>query len=154
MKHGDTIPGIVTVLVGGASLAYVSTQPRMTVLTDSSGGSLGPGFFPVACSVILVILGIALIVRGIRQGGKVRYFEMTPEKKANLRTVALVTGMCILFLVAWKLTRKFLVCLFVYSIVINKLLKRSWVFTIIFSVVLTAFVYCLFDLGFSVTFRV
>lgn len=154
MKHSDVIPGVVTVLVGGASLWYISTQPRMTIITESSGGFLGPGFFPFVCSLLMVVLGIALIVRGVLQAGKVKYFEMTPEKKKNLLTIGLVVGSCILFLTAWKLTNKFLPCLFVYSIAVNKILKRTWVFTIVFSVILTAFVYGLFFKGFSVTFRV
>lgn len=154
IKHGDTIPGIFTALLGGLSLWYVLSQPRLTIITDSSAGSLGPGFFPFACSVLLIVLGIVLLIRGLLQHGKKDFFQMTPEKKQNLKRIAFIVGTCVLFIAAWKLTQQFIICLFVYSIVINMLLRRSWKFSILFSVVITAFVYFLFCRGFSVTFRV
>jgi hypothetical protein len=152
--RGDTIPGLVFVLLGGLSLAYVFTQPKLIIFGESATGRLGPGFFPLLCAALLILFGIALVIRGISQNGKVDFFQMTPEKKKNFKTMALLIGSCALFIAAWKLTNQFIVCLFVYSIVVNLLLKRSWKYTIIFAVVITGFVYAMFCLGFSLTFRV
>ena len=48
----------------------------------------------------------------------------------------------------------FIPLVFVYAIYLNLLFKRDIKFTIIFSVIITAFIYLLFVRGFSVTFKV
>ena len=53
-----------------------------------------------------------------------------------------------------QLTNQFIPLVFVYAVYLNLLFRRSWVFTLVFSVVLTAFIYYLFVSGFSVTFKV
>lgn len=152
--RGDTVPGILFALLGVLALIYVFTHPKLIIFGESSSGSIGPGFFPLLCAVLLIVFGIVLIVRGIAQNGSVDFFQMTPERKQNLKTMALIAGTCALFIAAWKITNQFIICLFVYSIIVNILLKRSWKYTIIFAIVVTGFVYGMFCLGFSLTFRV
>lgn len=153
IKKSDTIPGICSAFVGILTLLYVFLNPKMVVLGKSSDGGLGPGFFPFICGSGLLILGILLTVRGIRQHGTVDYFEMTAEKKENLKSAGLLILLCGLMLIAWKLSEVFFVCLPIYSFAVNKLLKRSTRFSIIFTVVVTAFVYLLFQVCFNILFR-
>lgn len=152
-KHsGDIIPAIVTILVGILTVYYVHTQRKLTLLDSSLAGVLGPGFYPFACGVALIVLGTLLLIRGLRQKGAKDYFQLTPEKKKNLKTLLLLMLSVALFLAAWQITDQFFICLFIYAIIVNLLLKRSWLFTILFAVIITAFVYFLFSKGFSVIF--
>ena len=152
---GDTIPGIVATLFGAFVLFLTLTGENMAILIAKKRGSIpGPGFFPFLCAVFTLVFGIALIIRGIRQNGTVSYFAMTDEMRGNIKTALLVLVGLICFLVLWKLTNLFIVLVFAYAVYLNVLFKRSWVFTIVFSVVITAFIYLLFMRGFSVTFRV
>ena len=151
-KSGDIIPAIVTILIGILTVVYVHSQKKMTLLDSSLAGVLGPGFYPFACGILLIVLGILLLIRGIRERGLKDYFQLTPEKKQNLKTMLLLALCVVLFLAAWKITRQFFICLFVYAIIVNLLLKRSWLFTILFAVIMMAFVYFLFSKGFSVIF--
>ena len=151
-SSGDIVPAIVTILVGIFTVYYVHSQKKLKLLDSTAAGVLGPGFYPFACGVLLIILGALLLIRGLRQHGTKSYFEMTPEKKKNLTTMLLLALSIALFLAAWKLTKQFYICLFVYALIVNLLLKRSWLFTILFAAVMTGFVYFLFSKGFSVIF--
>jgi len=153
IRKGDTIPGICTVSIGAFALIYILNQPKMVIYGASVNGVLGPGFLPAVSSAMLVILGVFLILRGIRQNGTKDYFQMTPERKENFKTVSLVILFCALLLLAWKITKQFLICLFIYSLAINIVLKRGKRYTVIFAVIVTAFVFVLFYLGFSIRFR-
>ena len=154
LTKGDAIPGIFSVIIGVFGLVLILTNQKMTILGNSLTGVLGPGFFPFLASLCLVLLGIALISRGIRQNGGIDYLNLTPETKKNFLTIGLITGSCLLLLIIWKLTKNyFIISLFIYSIVLNLLLKRSKVFTIIFAVVLTGFIYALFVMAFGINFR-
>jgi len=153
IKKGDTIPGICSLGIGALTLLYIFLNSKMSIIGKASDGGLGPGFFPFLCGTGLVVLGALLTLRGIRQNGTVDYFEMTAEKKQNLKISGLLILLCSILLAAWKISQAFLVCLPVYSFVVNKLFKRSTRFSIIFTIVVTAFIYFLFQVCFSITFR-
>lgn len=152
---GDTIPGIVSIVVGVIILILTLTGSDMGIITMKKRGAVpGPGFFPLLCSVLIILFGIALTIRGLRQAGAVDYFKMTDEIRGNVKVAALVLLGLICFLALWKLTNLFVPLVFVFAVYLNVLFKRSWKFTIIFSVIITAFIYLLFVRGFSVTFKV
>lgn len=153
VKKGDIIPGIFSLLVGALILVYIALKPKMAIGGEMVNGGIGPGAFPAICGVALIICGILLFVRGIKQNGTVDYFAFTPERKENMKIAALLVLMCALMMAAWKISRMFLVCLPVYAFAVNKLLKRTTKFSIIFTIVITAFVYVLFGLCFNVSFR-
>ena len=153
IKKGDSIPGIFSLLVGALILIYIALKPKMAVGGEMVNGGVGPGAFPAICGAALIICGILLVVRGIRQNGTVDYFAFTPERKKNMKIAALLVLMCALMMAAWKISRMFLVCLPVYSFAVNKLLNRTTKFSIIFTIVITVFVYVLFGLCFKVSFR-
>ena len=152
---GDLIPGIVATLFGAIVLILTLTGSDMAILVAKKRGSIpGPGFFPFLCAAFTIVFGIALTIRGLRQNGTVNFFELTDEMRGNIKIAALVLAGLICFLVLWKLTNWFIPLVFVYAVYLNVLFKRNWVFTIIFSIIITAFIYFLFVRGFSVMFKV
>lgn len=116
-------------------------------------GGIGPGFFPFACGIALMFFGVVLILRGIKQNGTVDYFQMTPERKQNLKVVAMLVIFLTLLLAGWKISELFFLCLPIYCFAVNKVLKQNTKFSLIFTVVMTAFIYLLFNLAFTIRFK-
>lgn len=152
IKKGDTIPGIFSLIIGGFTLIYIHQNPKMVVLGGTDGVGVGPGFFPFICAVALIICGVLLTIRGIRQHGEVDYFMLTEEKKNNLKIGALLTGFILIFLIAWKISEMFFLILPVYVFAVNKLFRRSMIFSLLFTIGMTLFVYGLFAKGFTIRF--
>lgn len=151
---GDLIPGIVATLFGALVVILTLTGENMAILVAKKRGSVpGPGFFPLICGAFLVLFGLLLVIRGLRQMD-VDYFKMTDEMRGNIKIALLVLAGLVVFLILWKLTNWFIPLVFVYAVYLNVLFKRSWKFTLVFSVVVTAFIYLLFVRAFSVTFKV
>ena len=153
IKKGDTIPGIFSLAIGLLTLIYILQNPKMVIVGDNAIGGVGPGFFPFICAVALIVCGVLLSLRGVRQNGTVDYFQLTEEKKENLKTVGLLLLFILVLLLAWKISQMFFLCLPVYIFAVNKLLKRSTKFTILFTVGMTLFIYGLFRMGFSIRFK-
>ena len=152
---GDLVPGIIAILFGLFVLFLTLTGSDMAILVTKKRGSVpGPGFFPFICGLLIVVFGIVLTIRGIRQKGTVSYYNLTEEMRGNIKTALLVLAGLVCFLIIWKLTNLFIPLVFVYAVYLNVVFKRSWKFTIIFSIIITAFIYLLFMRGFSVTFKV
>ncbi|MBP1559176.1 MAG: tripartite tricarboxylate transporter TctB family protein [Oscillospiraceae bacterium] len=153
IKKGDTIPGIFSIFIGAFALIHNILHPKMNIFAEPARGGVGPGFIPFICAVALIVFGIILVVRGIKQNGRVDYFQMTPEKKKNLKNVAFLAGLIALVLIAWKVSTIFYVCLPIYCFVLNKfVLKQSTKFSVIFTAVMTAFIYGLFTIAFTIRF--
>ena len=63
MFKGDTIPGLVAALFGGTVLTLTLTGNNMQIAPSRlTGNAPGPGFFPLICSVLLLIFGIMLVI--------------------------------------------------------------------------------------------
>ena len=154
IKKGDTIPGIFSLVVGGLALLYNIMKPKMSMFAEPIKGGVGPGFFPMICSVAMIIFGILLIIRGIKQNGSVDYFQMTEERRQNLKMVGMLAGLIVLVLAGWKLSDLFYLVLPIYCFCLNKfVLKQSTKYSIIFTVVMVAFIYLLFTMAFTIRFK-
>ena len=150
---GDFVPGVVAVLFGVLVMILTLTGNDMAILVAKKRGSVpGPGFFPIVCGAFTALFGAALIRRGLLRQHD--YFEMSEEMRGNVKLAMGVLAGFVCFLILWKLTNHFIPLVFIYAVYLNLLFKRSWIFTLVFSVVLTAFIYYLFVSGFSVTFKV
>ena len=155
MKKSNIIPGIVTTVFGLSVLIITLTGKNMAILgTQASGHMPGPGFFPMVCAVLLVLFGSILTIRGLRTAGVASGEGQTPEQKENLKNLLWVGGGLLAVLAAWKLSNQFLVCIFCYTVFLNRVFKRTWLFTAIFSLCMVGLIYFMFMRGFSVTFRV
>ena len=160
MLKGDTVPGLVTTLLGGTVLAMTLTGDNMQIAPSRlTGNAPGPGFFPVICSILLLVFGLMLLARGIRQKGSVSYFQLTPEICGNIKVGLAVFAGLVVMLVAWKLLSPvfdyaFITVAFLFAVYLNVLFKRKPLFTILFSLSIVALIYFMFMEGFSVTFKV
>lgn len=160
MFKGDTIPGLIAALFGGTVLTLTLTGNNMQIAPSRlTGNAPGPGFFPLICSVLLLIFGIMLMVRGIRQKGSVNYFVITDEIRGNIKVALAAFAGLVVMLICWKLLSPvfdyaFITCAFLYAVYLNILFKRSKLFTILFSLGITALIYFMFMKGFSVTFKI
>ena len=160
MFKGDTIPGLVSAIFGGIVLALTLTGKNMQIAPSMmTGNAPGPGFFPVICASLLVIFGILLFIRGLRQKGTVNYFVLNDEIRGNIKVALAVFIGLVVMLIAWKLLSPvfdyaFITCAFLYAVYLNVLFKRSPLFTVLFSLGITALIYSLFMKGFRVTFKI
>ena len=73
-------------------------------------------------------------------------------KKNNLKIGALLSGFILIFLIAWKISEMFFPILPVYVFAVNKLFRRSMIFSLLFTIGMTLFVYGLFAKGFTIRF--
>lgn len=155
--NADALTGIIVAAVGAFFFIMTLINPQMTFVSTTSDGVPGGGFFPFILSAALFILGIALTGRSLK-GETVKYVDMTEENKKNLKTMLFTVGGFIVFLIAWKITSPifgniaFMICVFLFEIYLNKLFERTWKFTLIYAVIFTAFIYLVFNVGFSIQF--
>ncbi len=154
----DAIAGLLCMALGAFFLIMTATNHQLSFIATTSDGVPGGGFFPYILSVLIIIMGGALVVRGLRQADK-QYVQWTPENKKNLKIMFLTVAGIVVFLIAWKITapyfgnNAFMACVFLLEIYLNKLFERSWKFTLIYAVVFTLFIYLVFNLGFSILFN-
>lgn len=155
LLKGDILPGLFGVFFGVLVVVLTLTGNDMAILIARRRGSVpGPGFFPIICGALMIVFGGVLVLKNLFQKEVVDYFKMTDEIRSNTKIAFLVFSGLIVFMILWKLTNLFIPLVFVFSVYLNLLFKRSWIFTLIFSIILTAFIYFLFVRGFSVTFKV
>ncbi len=154
MKKNDTIPGIVVTVFGVIVIAYILSNPKLPIISQNANGVLGNGFYSFICAVGMTVCGVLLTLRGLKQKDTVDYFQITPEKIQNLKTIGMMVGLLALLLILWKVSNLFLVLLPFYVFGINMLLKRGWKFSLIFAIVFSAFIIGLFYFGFSIQFNV
>ena len=160
MFKGDTVPGLVTALLGGTVLTMTLSGKNMQIAPSRlTGNAPGPGFFPVICGALLLIFGVMLFVRGLRQKGTVNYFVLTDEIRGNIKVMLSALAGLVVMLIMWKVLSPlfkyaFISCAFLYSVYLNVIFKRSKLFTVLFSLGITALIYFMFMKGFSVTFRI
>ncbi len=154
----DTIAGIICMAFGVFFLIMTIRNPQMSFIATTSDGVPGGGFFPYILSVLIIIMGGALAVRGIKTEGKV-YVEMTEENRKNLKVLIFMVLGLIVFLAAWKMTAPmfgnaaFMCCVFLFELYLNRLFERSWKFTVIYAAIFTVFIYVVFNVGFKILFN-
>lgn len=153
MHKGDTIPGFIAVLFGFSVAIYTLLEDTMKVEAQSSDGIPGAGFFPVLLGMVVGLLGVVLMLRGLRQKGGVQYFQLDPEIKKNLKTLALVVAGLVVFFILWQVSKQFILCVAILCFFLNSIFKRTLNYNIIYTLVFTAFLYLAFVVGFKVQFN-
>ena len=153
MHKGDTMPGIITALFGFSVAIYTLMEDTMRVNAQSSDGVPGAGFFPVLLGFVVGILGVALTIRGVMQGGTVQHFKLDPEIKNNLKTLGLAVAGIVIFFILWQTTKQFIVCVPILCFFLNYIFGRNLKYNIIYTVVFTVFLYLAFVVGFKVQFN-
>ena len=153
MHKGDTIPGLIAAIFGFSVAIYTLMEDTMRVNAQSSDGVPGAGFFPVLLGMVVGVLGVALMIRGLRQRGTVQHFKLDPEMKQNLMTLALAVAGLAAFFVLWQVTKQFIVCVPILCFFLNYIFGRSLKFNLIYTLCFTVFLYLAFVLGFKVQFN-
>lgn len=156
---GELIAGGIVAALGAFTLIYTIVNPKLTFSPPLSDGAPGAGFFPIILSVLLIILGLILVIRNalIIKKNKESAEPALEEKKinkANMKTSLLLLASIIVFLILWKITGIFYVWMFILVGGISKIYKRNWKQTIIIAACVTAVLYLMFSVGFSIQFRV
>ena len=76
----DMVAGALFMVFGLFFLIQTASNPQMSFIATTSDGVPGGGFFPYILSILIIIMGGALVVRGARTEGK-KYVELTEENK-------------------------------------------------------------------------
>lgn len=140
MHKGDTIPGLLFTVVG---VFFLIPALKLGFTSSTSDGVPGAGFFPAICSVIVIILGLAVSIDGIRKKGAFVYFEMDEEQRKNKIPFFVTIAAIIFFFFIWKFT-SFFIAVPIFAFGMNVFLKRSILFNILFTVILTVCIYLAF----------
>ena len=148
MHKTDAIGGGVFAAVGAA---FVVGALQLGVGSATSDGVMGPGFFPFLLEMLVVILSLALVISYFRhQGEKTESFRMEVEQRDNLKPLVL-TVVCLLGLfVLWHLLNQlvpsycFEIAAVLFCLVLNRIYRRGWLFTVAYSVVIVTVVHFVF----------
>ncbi len=125
--------------VSGAALLLLSLVYYFQARGLPSGrNEPGPVFFPTLLSVVLLILGLVILVRGWRAGGG----------KARPRSLWVI-GVTVLYALGFS-SIGFAVATVLYSGAVALVLGRRGWGVLVFSVAATAFIYSIFGLGLGV----
>ncbi len=150
MYKGDTIPGL---LVCGVGVWFLVPGIGLGMSSSTISGVPGAGFFPVIVSSAVILFGLALFVKGLKDNGKFAYFEMDEEQKANIRPLLLTVCAILAFFILWKLIH-FVVAALAFCLFVNWIYHRSWKYNLLFSIIFVALIYGIFNLGLKVQFAI
>lgn len=150
MYKGDTIPGL---LVCGVGIWFLVPGIGLGMSSPTLSGVPGAGFFPVIIASAVILFGLALFVKGLKNNGKLVYFKMDDEQRANLKPLLLTVAAILIFIVLWKLIH-FVVAAFAFCLFLNWVFHRNWKYNLTFSVLFVTLIYCIFNLGLKVQFAI
>lgn len=158
-QKADMIGGIAAVAVGAFFFIQTLQNKQMSFFSTTSDGVPGGGFFPYILCVLIMIMGLGLIVRGALKGNKV-FFMIDPEMRENMKLMASTLVAILAFLALWKWlapilgNSAFYSCVAVLELVLNKFMfKRTWLFSILYAVIFTLFIYLVFGMFFAIQFN-
>ena len=133
--NGDVIFGIVILAV--CAWFYINGSALRDV---GFAGAIDAGFFPRVISIVVALLGVALIVGGIRKPKA--YFSENADRRditqflETLAAVALYVGL-------WKVVH-FIPLTIGFMLAMSWILKLKWKFALVYSVVMSCGLYFLF----------
>jgi putative tricarboxylic transport membrane protein len=138
MKISDMGSSVFLIALGG----FIAWQAEKLSLGGISAP--GPGFFPFYLSLLLILLGIAIFVQGVRE--KPEQQEAAPRKMRL--AVTLIAIFIYPFLLEWLgyLLTTFLLML----LIIRMMLKKAWWFAPAVACVISAFSYLIFKVWLQV----
>lgn len=139
---GDTIIGILFVLVAGILLYIANT----TLPATAPAGDPGSRVFPSVVCGIIIILGIMIIIASLKNPQK-RFEGVfdTEDGKESARRAVLIFADLALFLVLWKFV-PFLISGIIFMFIQCMIFKEKLVFSIIYSVAVTGILYWMFSI--------
>ena len=149
MHNSDVYSGSAFLAVAAV---FIVGGLQLGVASPTADGVPGAGFFPVVIGATVALLGIILIAQSrLFKGERKESFRMISEQKKNIRHLVLTVVSLIGMFVVWHLIN-FEVALIVFSLFINRVYGRSWLFCILFTVVFVGLIYLMFDKVFHIQF--
>lgn len=140
--NADSIFGITTFLV---AVAFIARSLQFD--GASKDGVPGAGYFPIVVSLMIILFSVLLIIDGIRKQNK--YFEIEEAKKQNLIQMLEVYGALVVFFVLWNFI-PFVFAAIIFEVILCRILRCSWKFTILFSLISVIALYLIFNTAFKV----
>ena len=112
MKLSDAVFGLLLLALGAAVIAVVSSYPTI------AAQRVGPSLFPGLIALGLVIGGLILIVRGLRQRATVPWVQLEPWVRSprHVAGVVGVIGSVVFYIVAADWLGFFLTALLILTI--------------------------------------
>ncbi len=133
----DRSTGLIALALG-IGVAFLTSQ----FPASSMAGDIGPKVFPYISAGLLIICGLGLLVTGGKKEDKPAY---TPKQLARLgRISAVVAGYCVLMVFVGYMPST-VIGTFVLSVMFGKNRNIPWYRSLIFSVILTAAVFYIFE---------
>ncbi|MCI1208517.1 MAG: tripartite tricarboxylate transporter TctB family protein [Treponema sp.] len=144
--NAEVIFGDISALV-----ALLFIAKARTFQNGSADGVPGPGYFPIFAASLLLLFSVLLIVSGVHK--QTVYFQLDVSQKENLITVLLVFADLICFFILWYFI-PFIIAAIVFQIILGRILKCSWKFTIIYAFTSVIVLYLLFHTAFKVKLNI
>ncbi|MCF0261296.1 MAG: tripartite tricarboxylate transporter TctB family protein [Sphaerochaetaceae bacterium] len=145
--NADSIFGMIMLIIAITFIAIAQTSyPGMT-----KDGVPGSKTFPIVTGICVAFFSVLLIIDGIKKQNS--YFELKEGQKKNLIQMLEVYGAIALFMILWNFV-PFIVAAIALEVALCKILKLSWKFTIIYSVIVVVVLYVIFAIAFKVRLNI
>lgn len=145
--NADSIFGMITLIIAIAFIAVAQTSyPGVT-----RDGVPGSKTFPIVTGSCVAFFSVLLIIEGIKKQNV--YFTLEEGQKQNLIQMIEVYASLLFFMVIWNFV-PFIVAAIILEVMLCKILKLSWKFTIIYSVAVVVILYLIFAQAFQVRLNI
>lgn len=115
-----------------------------TIAATAPAGDPGPRIFPVASSLVVLVLAIVITVQSLyKPKHAFRDLAVDPEKRRGLIQMLLVLASLLLFLVMWQLI-PFLAAGIIFMLLMCIIFKMKPLYTIVYSVAVPGVLYVIF----------
>ncbi len=134
-------------------VAFLAGSLQLGLSAPTSDGIPGSGFFPFILAGLVILLGVAIIAKGVLDKKEKRpAFLLDPDQKGNgftwLVTILGIFVMLVLWLALSKVESvrqyAFEISVLGFALAMNRFYKRSWGFTLVFSLAIVALIHILF----------
>ncbi len=137
---GDPLMGLLIVIFG---LVFFIPSLKLGVIAPGDIGGPGAGFFPAICSSFVMFFGAWVIFDGLK-GKNTKYFEDDPELVKNIKLLFLLAAIFVSCLIIWVYVNFFL-AMALLSLSFNFIFGRKALFNILFTIVIVALLYFVFE---------
>ncbi len=133
-NNRDVLAGLLFIVLGGLAAILARDYPFGTTMR------MGPGYFPTALGVILLLFGVYVLARGVRSGDRVK-------GEWGWKPLALITVSIVLF--GFLLDRAGLIPATIATLFVAAAAGREfrWKEVVLLAVVMTAFSVAVFSWG-------
>ncbi|MDR2588306.1 MAG: tripartite tricarboxylate transporter TctB family protein [Spirochaetales bacterium] len=125
-----------------SALALAFMIPAFGFPGGSSDGAPGPGYFPIILCTVILFLSAVLAVSYLRHTEK--YFATNEAERSNLPVLLVTAGAVVIYTIMFMFL-PFIPLTLAFLIFLNRLYKRTWKYSVVFSLVFTLVMYAIFS---------